>query len=241
MKTAEFDAAKAAAPLLDTWNGGPRPAALDPKPARPADAYAVQEAVLAGLGDAGGLWKMALLDGKTRQASVLPRRTLHDSGATVSLPDDAAVEVETALILAGEPAADNPLAAIADIRLAFELIASRLSPEPGFTSLEGMADGFRSAAVVLGGSIEGWQNGLPDRIDITLTLDNADAAATEVAVPLVPSLDFLVWLAGHARTQGRPLKAGDVVITGARIGPLPFNGAKTAKATAMGTAVSIGL
>ncbi|RJE79888.1 hydratase [Paracoccus sp. JM45] len=239
--TSDFDAAKAAAPLLDAWNGGPRPTALDPKPAQPADAYAVQEAVLAGLGDTGGLWKMALLDGETRQASVLPHRTLHDSGATVSLPDDAAVEVETALILAGEPAAGNPMAAIADICLAFELIASRLSPESGFTSLEGMADGFRSAGVVLGESIEGWQNGLPDRIDITLTLDNTGVVATEVAVPLMPSLDFLVWLAGHARTQGRSLKAGDVVITGARIGPLPFNGAKAAKATAMGAEVSVAL
>jgi 2-keto-4-pentenoate hydratase len=241
MTTPAFDAAKAAGPLLDAWNGGPRPLALDPQPAHPADAYAVQEAVLAGLGDAGGVWKMALLDGKTRQASVLPHRTLHEADATLSLPDDTAVEVETALILGGEPVAGNPMAAIADIRLAFELIASRLSPKSGFTSLEGMADCFRSAGVVLGDSINGWQNGLPDRIDITLMLDDAATAATEVTVPLDQSLDFLVWLAGHARAQGRPLKAGDVVITGARIGPLPFSGAKTAKATAMGAAVSVGL
>lgn len=238
--TADFDATTAARPLLDAWNGAPRPTGLTPQPCTSSDAYAIQEAVMAGLGDKGGVWKMALLGGKTREAAVIPHRILYQSGAQPPLPADAAIEVETALILNGEPDVTNPMAAIADIRLAFELVASRLSPTADVTPLESMADSFRSAGVVLGDSIPDWQNGLPDRIDIALTLDGFAVALPEAAAPLAQALDFLGWLAGHARAQGRALKAGDVIITGARIGPVPFNGAKTAYATAMGANVSFG-
>ena len=53
------------------------------------------------------------------------------------------------------------------------------------------------------------------------------------------ALDFLGWLSRHAEGQGRPLKQGDVVITGARIGPLPMTGALRACATAMGATATV--
>jgi 2-keto-4-pentenoate hydratase len=241
MKTVEFDAISAAQPLLDAWHNGNRPTTgLTPKPCTTTQAYAIQNAVMTSLGDQGGVWKMALLDGKTREAAVIPHQVLYQSGANPQLPDDGAIEVETALILSGEPDATNPMAAIADIRLAFELVASRLSPLAQPTSLEIMADSFQSAGVILGDSIPDWQNGLPDQIGITLKLDDVTVDASEVVAPLQDALDFLVWLAEHARSQGRALKAGDVIITGARVGPLQLNGAKTANASAMGASVNLG-
>lgn len=237
--TDDFDATAAAAPLLHAWQGGPRPSGLTPCPQNVAEAYAVQRAVMQDLGDPGGVWKMALLEGRDRQAAVLTRRSLHASGATVDLPADAAIEVETALVLSGEPEAADPMAAIAGIHLAFELVAPRFAPDAGFSALESMADGFRSSGVVLGDPIEGWRDGLPDRLGIALTLDGAAVPATEAAAPIDQAMDFLIWLTAHARAQDMPLKAGDVIITGARVGPLPLAGATGLRATAMGAAVGI--
>ena len=237
----DFDAAAAAAPLLTAWQGGVRPQGLSPRPRDLRDAYAVQRAVMQGLGDPGGLWKMALLDGRDRQAAVLPRRILHASGAAAQLPADAAIEVETALVLSCEPDAADPMAAIAKICLAFELVAPRYAPGAGFTPLESMADGFRSAGVVLGDAIDDWRDGLPDRLDITLMLDGDTVSVAEAAAPMDQAMDFLGWLAGHARSQGMPLKAGDVIITGARIGPLALNGATHANSTALGARLAFDL
>lgn len=237
----DFDAATAAAPLLTAWQGGARPQGLSPCPRNLRDAYAVQRAVMQGLGDPGGLWKMALLEGRDRQAATLPRRILHASGAAAQLPADTAIEVETALVLSCEPDAADPMAAIAKICLAFELVAPRYASGAAFTPLEGMADGFRSAGVVLGDPIDGWRDGLPDRLDITLMLDGDTVSVAEAAAPMDQAMDFLGWLAGHARSQGMPLKAGDVIITGARIGPLPLNGATYAYATALGARVAFDL
>lgn len=214
---------------------------LVPKMPAPGDtdsAYAVQEAVMAGLKDPGGVWKMALLGGLTREAAILPCAALHDSGARPQRPTDMAIEVETALILARDPGENPTLDAIAEVRLAFELIASRLD---GVTDpLWHMADGFRSAGVVLGDPIPGWRDGLPDILGITLTLDGAAADVTETPAPMAEALDFLGWLSSHAARQNRPLKRGDVVITGARIGPLPLRAASRTGAKAMGATVCMG-
>lgn len=54
------------------------------------------------------------------------------------------------------------------------------------------------------------------------------------------TLDVLIWLSGHAHAQGRPLEQGNVVITGARIGPLALGGSRRAVATAMDASVWMG-
>lgn len=234
-----FDAEIAAAALFDarqTW----QPASpLIPPPADTADAYAVQQAVMRRLGDPGGVWKMALLGGVEREASVLPRAALADDGAQLTLPSHAMIEVETALILARDPGQNPDLDSIADIRLAFEIVATRFAAQP--SPLQAMADSFNSVAVILGTSIPDWRDGLPDRLGIALTLDGQQAAVTEASAPLADAMDFLGWLSQHAQGQGRPLKTGDVVITGARIGPLPLANARLASALAMAASVKLSI
>ncbi|MBC9245309.1 hydratase [Paracoccus sp. 11-3] len=232
-----FDADAAAASLVDARQTGKPALPLSPSPATTRDAYAVQQAVMQRLGDPGGVWKMALLGGVDREASILPQAALADSGAQLALPSHAMVEVETALILAKDPGPKPDLNSIADIRLAFEIVATRFAAAP--SPLQAMADSFNSVAVILGGSVPHWQDGLPDRLGIALTLDGQRIAATEAAAPLADVMDFLGWLSHHARAQGRPLKAGDVVITGARIGPLPLAKARLASAVAMSASVEL--
>lgn len=69
------------------------------------------------------------------------------------------------------PERGNPLDAIAETRLAFERIAPRFDPDATVTPSESMADGFRSAAVILGDPPSGWRDRLPDRLGIALMLD----------------------------------------------------------------------
>ncbi|RQP04424.1 MAG: hydratase [Paracoccus sp. BP8] len=237
-----FDAGAAAQVLLAARRSA-RPAdGLTPPPGDTAAAYAVQEAVLAGLGDPGGLWKMALLGGADRECAVLPGATLVQSGALLAVPADARIEVETAILLAADPgpeaAEHDILRAIAAVHLAFELVAPRLAPQADLPPLARMADSFSSAGVVLGSKLA---KPPADRLGIELELDGKPVATTEAAAPLADALDFLRWLSGHARRQGRDLKAGDVIITGARIGPLPLNGARHARATAAGACVELRL
>lgn len=238
MTRAGFDAAAAAALLLDARRTGLRVAASSPEPADTASAYVVQGAVMAGSEDPGGVWKMALLGGTSREAAILPRAGLFDNGGRPVLPGHAAIEVETALILARDPGPRPTLDALDDIRLAFEFIASRL--EGPVSPRWQMADSFSSAGIILGDPMPGWRDGLPDRLGIALTLDDDPARLPETPAPMADALDFLGWLSRHAEGQGRPLKQGDVVITGARIGPLPLTGALRARATAMGATVRMG-
>ena len=104
MTVSAFDVASAAELLLKARGQGSPVAVTAPEPADRTAARQVQEAVMAGLCDPGGVWKMALLGGVTREAAILPRALLHETGTRPILPGHAAIEVETALILDRDPA-----------------------------------------------------------------------------------------------------------------------------------------
>ncbi|MEG4642186.1 fumarylacetoacetate hydrolase family protein [Paracoccus sp. APAP_BH8] len=239
--SAAFDPEAAARALLAVHGAAPRLPGLVPPPPDPDAAYAVQRAVIRALG--GGAWKMALLAGRDRHAGALPGRGVVRSDALLPpLPADACIEVETALILGADlPAGATAAAAadaIAEVRLAFELVAPRLADRGTALPLELMADGFGSAGIVLGDVLPDWRDGMTGPLGIALWLDERRVAVPETAASLAEAVDFLAWLAGHAAAQDLPLCQGDVIITGARIGPLPLDGARTARARAGGAAVS---
>ncbi|WP_449044687.1 fumarylacetoacetate hydrolase family protein [Paracoccus versutus] len=238
--SAAFDPEAAARALLAVHRGAPRLPGLTPPPPDTAAAYAVQRAVIRALG--GGAWKMALLAGRDRHAGALPGQGTVRTGACLPLPADACIEVETALVLGADlPAGAGPsaaAAAIAEVRLAFELVAPRLADRKAAQPLELMADGFGSAGIVLGDVLPGWRDGMTGPLGIELWLDGRRVAAPEAVASLAEAVDFLAWLAGHAAAQDLPLCRGDVIITGARIGPLPLDGARIARARAGGAEVS---
>ncbi|MCZ0962536.1 fumarylacetoacetate hydrolase family protein [Paracoccus benzoatiresistens] len=239
-----FDAATAARTLLDVWDGRPRPAGLPVSPPDTDAAYAVQRAVIRELGS--GAWKMALLAGRDRHAAALPGRLVRASGDTLApLPQDACIEVETALILGADlhPGADREtvMAAIGEVRLCFEIVASRFADRTAVQPLEAMADAFSSGGIVLGDRLDNWGEAMAGSLGIRLWLDEKPIQASETLQTLDDALSFLSWLAGHAAEQGAPLRKGDVIITGARIGPLPLKDAGTARASAGGAGVAVRL
>ena len=242
--TEEFDVATAAGTLLQVWGGGSRPAGLPVSPPDTEAAYAVQRAVIRELGS--GAWKMALLAGRDQHAAALPGRLVVASGETLPpLPHDACIEVETALILGTDlhPGTDpdRVMTAIGEVRLCFEIVASRFADRKAVHPLEAMADAFSSGGIVLGDALDNWRNALGGLLGIRLWLDDQPVDASETRQSLDDALSFLSWLADHAAEQGVPLRKGDVVITGARLGPLPLKNAGTARASAGGAEVAVKL
>lgn len=243
--TRTFDPQTAARLLLSVRAGAPRPKGLPVTPPDIAAAYAVQTQVMRQLGGAVS-WKMALLGGHDLQTAAMPAHEVTSSGATLlSLPDDAAIEVETALILgAALPPGCTPgeaLDAVAEVRLAFELVGSRYRDRTAVPPLEAMADSFSSAAIVLGDVIPDWRVALDQPLGLTLVLDGQTVPAPEQTPTLTATAEFLAWLATHAAARNLPLTAGTVIITGARIGPVPLNGARGAKACSRATEVRVTL
>ena len=240
--SAPFDIDAAAALLLAVRAGrAPRPAS----PGQPPDeaaACAVQDRVLTALGGRPS-WKMALLGGRDVRAAAMPGAEILASGATLAgLPPDAAIEVETAFVLGRDLApggdARSALDAVAEVRLAFEIVGSRMADRTAITPLEAMADNFSSAAIVLGDPVADWR-AMPDAP--ALWLDDARVPAPVQDQPVAATGAFLAWLAGHAAGRGWPLVAGTVVISGARIGPLPLGAARMAQARMGGASVCLRL
>lgn len=242
--TDTFDVETASRTLLQVWRGGTRPAGLPVPPPDTDAAYAVQRAVIKALG--GGAWKMALLEGRDRHAAALPGQRVVPSGDTLlPLPRDAAIEVETALILGADlhTGADREtiLAAIGEVRLCFEIVASRFADRKAVLPLVAMADGFSSGFIVLGEALPGWRDAMTGPLDIRLWIDDRLFVASETVQSLEEALSFLSWLTRHAADQNLPLRKGDVIITGARVGPIPLEGANLARARAGAATVSVGL
>ncbi|QDA36718.1 hydratase (plasmid) [Paracoccus liaowanqingii] len=232
--TPTFDPKAAARVLLDVRAGAPRPAGLSVTPPDTTAAYAVQSEVTRQLGGRAS-WKMALLGGRDRHTAAMPGSEVVASGCTLPvLPPDAAIEVETAFILGADlPAGSTPdaaLEAVAEVRLAFEIVSSRYHDRTSVPPLEAMADCFSSAGIVLGDPIPDWRTDLDQPLGLTLALDGQPVATTEQTPTLTGTADFLAWLATHAAGQNMQLSAGTVIITGARIGPIPLRGAREALA-----------
>lgn len=233
--TPPFDPGAAARVLLDVRAGAPHPTGMPVTPPNTTAAYAVQTEVMRQLGGQAS-WKMALLGGRDRHAAPMPASEISASGAILpALPHDAAIEVETAFILGADlPAGSTSRAAldaVAEVRLAFELVASRYLDRTAVPPLEAMADSFSSAGIVLGDKIVDWRTDLNGPLGLTLALDGQPVTAPEQAPTLSDTADFLAWLATHAVEQDLPLSASTVIITGARIGPIPLRGAREALAS----------
>ncbi|UFN49297.1 fumarylacetoacetate hydrolase family protein [Roseomonas sp. OT10] len=212
-----------------------------PGPLRPrsaAQAYAVQDAVLRGLGPVGG-WKAGppKPDGQIFASAVPQALVLRDPGALPALAAAPEAEVELGLVLGrdlGPEAARDPAAlraAIAAVHVAVELLASRFADRRALDSLLPLADAQSNAAILLGPALG--SAGLLDvaRIEAALRIDGRPAGQDRGAPAGATILESLAWLAGHAAARGVPLRAGQVIVTGARVGPVPLPPGVSVEAT----------
>ncbi|SEQ48292.1 2-keto-4-pentenoate hydratase [Devosia sp. YR412] len=197
------------------------------------EAYQVQAETVAGLGPVGA-WKLAPMPetGVPFAAPILAKDVVA-SGATLALADfsDLAIEVEVALIIGqdlparaeGYTPADVK-SVIGSVSVALELLATRFVDRSTQPRLAMIADLQNNGGVVLGAPVPA--DNLPEfgQQAMVLRFDGVEAAQTVGNATTENMLAALAWLAGHAASIGLPLKAGDVVITGARLGPVALGG-----------------
>ena len=133
------------------------------------------------------------------------------------------VEAEIAFVLA-EDLTDGPLdvphirAAVAYAVAALEIVDSRIA---GWDISYGdtVADNASSGLYVLGTTRAGLDDFAPLEAEMSMTIDGQVVSTGNGAACLGDPLNALVWLAAKARELGEPLRAGQVVLSGA-LGPM---------------------
>jgi 2-keto-4-pentenoate hydratase len=221
---------QAAALLMDARQSGHRIADL-PEDARPTSieqAYAIQDATVRQLGAVGG-WKVGpMRPGATPNCAPIAASLIHASPArfvydTASAPE---VEVEIAIRLGRDLPprgtayeADEMRAAIVSLHPAIEMLNSRFTDRKVVSPLSTLADAQSNAAVVIGSGLQDWREVELGRVAMRLRIDGEECAAAGGGPDTDNVLAALAWLANHLAARCGGLRAGDVVITGARLGP----------------------
>ncbi len=175
------------------------------------DADAVQFEFSDALGGHGGWKMMPWSSADAMLAAPIPRAWMSQSGAVIKPEPGSRLEVEFAL-LRGE--------GDWQVCLAFEFLRSRLAGQDWSPAAR------RADLLSAGGAVAGAARpiGALAAGEGQLRLAHAGAQATTVTTIFDPTslLAAANWLESHAARLGRPLQPGMVVITGARIGPLPL-------------------
>lgn len=225
-----YEARQSGSPLLDL------PERL--VPATIEDAYAIQDVTLGRNGALAG-WKVSAKPGAEPRCAVFSSRDLATSPATVDVsrmrPE---VEVEVGLTLARDlPPTDRTygeadvLAAIGSVHLAIELISSRFVNRKAVSPLSAIADHQSCSGVFMGPAVADWQAVDFATVDMDLSFDGTSVVQKAGGAGRAEVLPWLVWLANHAAKRNGGLRAGQVIITGARLGPAPAPGVRSVVAT----------
>lgn len=133
------------------------------------------------------------------------------------------VEAEIAFVLA-EDLAEGPLdagrirAAVAHAVPALEIVDSRVA-DWDISFADTVADNASSGLFVLGGATVPLSDVEPVQTKMTMTIDGTTVSTGSGAACLKDPLHALRWLAVTARDFGQPLRAGQVVLSGA-LGPM---------------------
>lgn len=217
----------------------------DAVPRDAAEAYRVQSETVMALRPVGA-WKVQPMpEAGEPFASPILASTIFPNGATLKATDfpGLAIEVEVAVIINRDlPARDGGYSAadmhetIGSVHVALEILASRFPDRTKNPQLVGIADLQNSGGVVLGPAVEAGE--LPEfgEQKMALQFDRDEVQSTATGATTSNMLEALAWLANHVAARSLPLKKGDIVITGSRLGPVAFSGTQVlATADGLGT------
>jgi len=201
-------------------------------PADAATAYQVQTETIAAIGPAGA-WKVQPYPetGEPFTSPIL-KKDVYPPGAALKLADYAgiAIEAEVAVTIGrdlsdkSDYSSDDLRDAVASLHLAIEVVASRFVDRKKNPALVGIADLQNSGAVIVGPALVTSKWPALSQQALSMLVDGEEVGSTQGNGSTENTLTSLAWLANHAAARGLPLKAGDVIITGARLGPLPLDG-----------------
>lgn len=199
------------------------PEALQPRSLQ--EGYLIQDLVVGDQGVAG--WKILATAAPENFscAALAAPDAIADGGDLPRGERKPEVEVEVAVQITRDLppgktyTKDDILSAIGAAHVAFEIVESRFNNRKAANPLAAHADAQSSRAMVIGSGTAEWQGLDLPALDIVLTLDGVELARKCGGASAAQVVEALVWLANHAAGRAG-LKAGQHVITGARIGPL---------------------
>lgn len=196
-----------------------------------ATAYAIQQAVLAGLGTTTGGWKIgARSPGGPASGAPLPASKVFASPARIERCTffRVLVELEIAFRFA-EPLAprahayarDEVLAKIGQILPAIEIVDSRFAQWPNIAPLAQLADAQNNGALIAGHA----QPYLPlarslDFVapELALSFDGVSLVPEAVGNPAGDPRELLVWFVNHCAAAGITIEPEWTVTTGSYVG-----------------------
>lgn len=149
----------------------------------------------------------------------------HADGATIVAADvmQPRVEAEIAFVL-GADLVDGPLdaeqvrAATDHVVAALEVCGSRVR-DWDISFGDTVADNASGAAFVLGTDHYSLDEVVPANVEMTMSIDGEEVSTGNGAACLDDPVEAVVWLARTAREVGDPLRAGQVILSGA-LGPM---------------------
>lgn len=232
--------------LIEARRGGEKLVAdavghLVPADAESADA--VQLAVAAKLGPIGGYKVLQVGDGPGSWGAILANRILEAPAVAAYAVSPIKVEAEIAFVLAHDLpgrrdgraySSDEVAEAVGGAFAAFEILESRLAAEPKPSPLMARADFMGNWGLVRSPAIADWRARM--HADVAVRLEIADRVAVDQkgGHPSGNPFHPLTWLANALVVAGRPLRAGEIVTTGAFGGGHPIAPGETAVATIQG-------
>jgi 2-keto-4-pentenoate hydratase len=236
---------RAAEVLWEAWNASRPLVALEAE-MRPRDideGYAIQRALDDMAGPAVG-WKIAAtskagqehLGADGPMVGRLYEMQMRDSGSTltVSTMRMRAAEPEFAFVFAedldprpeGVSVADA-IAAVGSLVLAIEVPDSRFIDFGAVGVPQLVADAMCGGHFILGPSVEGWRAlDLPTQ-PARMLRSGVEESAGRGANVMGDPRDALAWMANEVLVRGWPLRAGDVVLTGASAPPIAVQADET--------------
>jgi 2-keto-4-pentenoate hydratase len=211
-----------AARLIAAHNGGPLIDAVPDHlvPADAAGAYALQDEIIGQIGSVGG-WKI-LAGASALSCSPIPTNRYFADGASVSSRQHGFVlaEVEIAVKLGADLGANADAAAveaaIASLHPILEMVASPFVDRDAIAANAKMGDLQSNGCVVVGPELDPAIKTELTTLPVRLLLDGTEAKAATAGASWATIVEALRWLASHAAARGLPLRAGQVIITGAR-------------------------
>lgn len=199
------------------------------RPTDSASALTIQSLVGAGLGESAGAWKCGLPAAGSVAVASVHASSVHRTSPLVldTGGKPARVEPELAFIIGRDlPPRLQPYseaekrAAIAETRLALELIGSRYDDDRNVSPPEALADGLANKGLYLGPVVAGALERDLEHIDISIQGPDGQmhtiAGRHPASDPLLPYF----WLVDFLSQRGLGLCAGQAVITGSYAGCL---------------------
>jgi 2-keto-4-pentenoate hydratase len=197
------------------------------RPADVAQALRVQAEVTRLLGGTVAGWKCGLPVGERLIVAPIHEKSVCRAASCKVRPRNGQVRIEPELaFLIGQdlPARGNPYsteevdAAIGRTHIALELIGSRYSDPSVVSYEEHLADSLLNEGLLIGPEVDSEAARLAGAMPLRMTIGAGATTELDGVHPNGAARAPLYWLAEFLRSQGRGLRAGEVVITGSYAG-----------------------